>query len=135
MSFLGLLASRGRVLGLLLGASVLVIGGMYLRHSGYQKGYKQAELICEAEKAEQSQAVADRLLEIQERHQRELDELQTRNRVLSSRLDNSIANIRDLVNTRSEEINDVQVDDDCRIDYGAVRLLDNLAKDPTPDGN
>ena len=135
MSFLGLLASRGRVLGLLLGASVLVIGGMYLRHSGYQKGYKQAELICEAEKAEQSQAVADRLLEIQERHQRELDELQTRNRVLSSRLDGIITQTRDTVNRLAGEINNVQVDDDCRIDYGAIRLLDNLAKDPTPDGN
>ena len=136
MSFLGLLATRGRVLGLLLGASVLVLGGLYLRHSGYQKGYKQAELICEAEKAEQSQAVAERLVKIQERYQRELDELQTRNNVLSSRLDGIITQTRDEVNRLAEGIDDVQVDDDCHIGYDAVRLLDNLALDPTsPDDN
>lgn len=128
MSFLGLLTSRGRFLGLLLGVGALGIAGLYLRSSGYQKGYRQAELICEAAKAEQSLAVAERLGEIQRDHQRQVDELQSRNNLLSSRLNDSMRSIDEEINNEVAEIAEISTGDTCSIPYDALRVLDDLAR-------
>lgn len=131
MSFLGLLTSRGRFLGLLLGVGALGIAGLYLRSSGYQKGYRQAELICEAAKAEQSLAVAERLGEIQQDHQRQVDELRSQNSLLSSELNDRIGEIDEHVNREAQRIPEISTGDTCSIPYDALRVLDDLARAPS----
>jgi molecular chaperone GrpE (heat shock protein) len=131
MSFLSLLTSRGRFLGLLLGVGALGLAGLYLRSSGYQKGYRQSELICEAAKAEQSLAVAERLGEIQRDHQRRLDELQSQNNLLNSELNDRIGEIDEYVNRETQRIPEISTGDSCDIPYDALRVLDNLARAPS----
>lgn len=125
------LATRGRALVLLLGVSSLALLGGYLRHSGYQKGYKQAELICEAAKVEQSLAVVQRLGEIQRDHRKQLDELQSRNNLLSSELNDRIGEIDEHVNREVQRIPEISTNGTCDIPYDALRVLDDLARAPS----
>ena len=98
----------------------------YIQNKGYQRGQTEAETQCEAEQAQRNEAVALRLAELQANHQAQLNEVLSRNVLLSDQLEANLTEIREAVNSYVQDT-PISVSGNCSVGYDAVSLFNNLA--------